>query len=147
MALLGAAGYLVYSARGFVATFANVNATPPVNNSPIPLDTKSLDSAQASLEKPATWTTTDKEGFLFTSRGYFLSPDGKSLIDPMVSGSMIHPPVPNQWFLDHGLDIRDPNILDEDSNGNGFTNRQKYDAHIDPTDKNAHPPYTSSALS
>jgi hypothetical protein len=64
------------------------------------------------------------------------------------NGAPLHPPVPNQWIINNKLDILDPNVLNEDPSGDGFTNLDKWmglkrdgsDAS-DPQDKNSHPPY------
>ena len=37
-----------------------------------------------------------------------------------------HPPVPNKWFTDNKLEILDSNILNEDPDGDGFTNLEEW---------------------
>lgn len=50
--------------------------------------------------------------------------------------------IPDGWYLKYGLDPHDPHIADEDSDGDGFTNRQEYIAGTDPTDPESYfPPF------
>ena len=62
---------------------------------------------------------------------------------------MLHPPVPNEWFINNNLDYCNPNILSEDNNHNGFTNLEKWlgsnplqepgKFSSDPNDPHSHP--------
>ncbi|MDR3652757.1 MAG: polysaccharide lyase [Paludibacter sp.] len=43
--------------------------------------------------------------------------------------------IPDAWKKKYGLDINDPNVANEDMNGDGYTNIEKYINGIDPTKK------------
>ncbi len=43
------------------------------------------------------------------------------------------------WFKRHGLDLKDPRMLDADPDGDGFTNREEFLADTDPRDANSRP--------
>lgn len=43
------------------------------------------------------------------------------------------------WFKKHHLDLSDPKMLDEDPDGDGFSNRDEFLADSNPHDKNARP--------
>jgi hypothetical protein len=43
------------------------------------------------------------------------------------------------WFKKHNLNLSDPKMLDEDPDGDGFTNREEFLADSDPHDKNSRP--------
>jgi hypothetical protein len=43
------------------------------------------------------------------------------------------------WFKKHHLDLSDPKMLDEDPDGDGFTNREEFLADTDPRDPNSRP--------
>jgi hypothetical protein len=45
------------------------------------------------------------------------------------------------WFKKYHLDLSDPNMLNADPDGDGFTNREEFLANTDPTDPISHPPY------
>ena len=84
---------------------------------------------------------------LFTSRCYLLK--NNLLVDPLEANILLHPPIPNQWFFDHHLDITDSNILMEDSDHDGFTNLEEWRGNdpyntpgstsTDPKNPNSHP--------
>lgn len=120
----------------------------------------SLSSAVAAV--PAVWDATARGGSLFVSREYIKS--GTRLESP--DDAMFHPPVPNRWLKAHGLDYHDPNILQADSDRDGFKvldewlgadKRSHLDANqkpalgmdgkalpddsTDPADAKSHPPY------
>lgn len=43
------------------------------------------------------------------------------------------------WFKKYGLDISDPSVLDQDPDGDGYTNREEFLADTDPTDPDSSP--------
>ena len=53
----------------------------------------------------------------------------------------VHPPVPNEWFDEFGLPITEGDVLEQDPDGDGFSNRDEWEAHTKPTDKNSHADY------
>lgn len=57
-----------------------------------------------------------------------------------ISGKVV---VPKDWLLKYKLDPNDPNINNEDPDGDGFTNLEEFLAGTDPTNKNSHPPYAT----
>ena len=77
---------------------------------------------------------------MFVPRPYVAKENG-TLGEP--DNDMFYKPVPNSWLIKYHLNLLDPNILSEDSDGNGFSNLEKWKAGCDPTDKNSHPPYTT----
>lgn len=103
------------------------------------LDLTGFEAANKAIESPSKWGT--HPGSLFVSRKYLVK-DG-ALIDPLESADNIHAGVPNSWLIEHGLDILDPNILNMDTDGDGFTVLDEYTWKTDPTDKESRPPYYS----
>ena len=65
------------------------------------------------------------------------------LINPFVDdpNGVLHPPVPNSWLLDHNQDILASNVLDQDTDGDGFSTLDEFLGKTNPEDKNSHPPY------
>ncbi|MDQ3624290.1 MAG: thrombospondin type 3 repeat-containing protein [Verrucomicrobiota bacterium] len=43
------------------------------------------------------------------------------------------------WFKKYNLDLKDPNMLDQDTDGDGFANRDEFLADTNPLDPNARP--------
>ncbi len=142
LVLLVASAFLILSALGFDATFADLKNVPPPSAKVDSLEMATIESTNAAIQKPAAWNPQPGTGSLFVSRKYIVQQD--KLIDPMEGGSeMLHPPVPNEWFAERNLDILDPQILTRDPDGDGFTNLDEYVGKTDPNDKNARPPYIS----
>lgn len=54
----------------------------------------------------------------------------------------LRPPVPNAWILGNQLEILNPKILDTDSDSDGFSNLEEWQAKSEPLSKDSHPPYT-----
>jgi hypothetical protein len=144
-ALLGVSIFLILSAQGFLASFESLKQPVVPNNKMPALDTQSVEAAQASLKQPATWTsqngTDGKAKSLFVSRPYLVSPDGLTLSAPDVGISPSG--IPSEWIIKNHLDPLDPDIANEDPDGDGFTNLDEYKGNTDPNDKNSHPPYVT----
>ncbi len=83
-----------------------------------------LEEGVEKFQKNLFWNTPKHTAPLFTSRNYYRK--NKVLLDPLEGNTMMYPPVPNQWLLEHELDYTDPNILSEDPSGDGFSNLEKW---------------------
>lgn len=59
-------------------------------------------------------------------------------VDP-VGGPPVHPPIPNSWWLENQVDMTYANSPDRDEDGDGFTNREEYDAQTNPKDPKSVP--------
>ncbi len=140
VALMGSSGYVIWSTQTFQASF-DAALAPVTHQTTLPkLDVAALEEAKKSIATPASWALTQHSGSLFVSRKYLVK-DGQ-LEAPELTGTL-NPPVPNQWFFDHGLDPLDSNVLNEDPDGDGYTNLEEWKAGTDPRDKSSRPPYVS----
>jgi hypothetical protein len=146
--LLALSAWLIMNALSFQDTFAGIRGQIFHNNAIPPVDTRDIKEAFSALGSPQQWVTKAGEASMFISIPYIAQ--GDDLIDPVTSKVMLHPPVPNAWLLKYNLDIRDPNVLNEDPDGDGFTNLDEWRGikgdgsdGTDPNDKNSHPPYWS----
>ena len=146
VALLGVSVFLFLNEQRFLGGFEDLKKPPFESNKMPPLETKSIDAAGASLEKPATWAfDSAKEGWLFVSVPYIVQDSNGTAPGNLteLTGNIIHPPVPNEWLLKYGLDLLDLHVLDEDPDLDGFSNIEEWQAKTDPKDKNSHPAYTT----
>jgi len=145
VALLTSSAYIIWLTCGFSDRFAPVRAEVVHGKKLTSLETEALKRAEASLEKPASWES--QSAYLYVSRKFIVQQDAsgqKSLINPFQAGSKpVHPPVPNEWFLQHGLEDRilDGDVLDQDPDKDGFTNLDEYLGKTDPQDPAVHPAY------
>lgn len=145
--LLVLSGLLIYSAIGFEKVFSGIEGQVVHNNTIPPVGMSDLQDATANLQKASRWDRTPDQGSLFISIPYVVV--SGTLIDPSTPDSPpLHPPVPNKWILAHNLNILDNNVLNEDPDGDGFSNLDEWknlkgdgsDA-TDPNDPKSHPAY------
>lgn len=109
---------------------------PTAEGLPAPLHHAS--DAAGLLTKTNAWTPRENGVSPFVSRPYLLK-EGK-LVDPLDNGEPLHPPVPNQWLVDHQLDYADLDILNEDPKHKGFTVLEEFQAGTDPNNPAQLPP-------
>jgi hypothetical protein len=146
LVLLVLSAYLINKAVGFQEAFAGIRGEVVHHNEIPPVDMSALEQAGAAVQSPGRWDLKADQGSMFVSIPYIVL-DG-SLNDPRTSTVPLHPPVPNRWIIDHGLDILDNNVLNEDPDGDGFTNLDEWknikgdgSDSTDPQDPKSHPPY------
>jgi len=144
--LLVLSGFLISSAIGFQQIFEGIRGQVIHHNEIPPVDLSSLQQAADAAANPGKWELKSDEGSLFVSIPYIAA--GDSLIDPRTSDKPLHPPVPNRWIIDNKLDILDNNVLNEDPDGDGFTNLDEWKGlkgdgsdSTNPNDPKSHPPY------
>src|SRR5438094_1734154 len=143
VALIAAALFLLISAISTwwsVVQFGNrlvgQRAPPPKNASP-PATAVELDRAAEQLQHPAQWKSSGRSG-LFVPERHFIGANG---LPATLQNTQVHPPVPNDWFEQFGLPIVDADVLDQDPDGDGFTNLDEWQGGTNPTDKDSHPDY------
>lgn len=66
------------------------------------------------------------------------------MTDP--NATPLRPPVTNAWLLANDLDYLNAGVLNQDPDGDGFTNRAEWDATSDPRDPASHPPYADKLV-
>ena len=110
--------------------------TPPKNASPPPLVAE-LDSAAKRLQHPSQWKSSTRSG-LFVPEKHFIGANG---LPATLENTQVHPPVPNDWFEKFGLPVQDADALEQDQDGDGFTNLDEWQGRTDPTNKDSHPGY------
>ena len=137
--LLASSLLLAKTALGFKEMFANLKQAAPHNNTITGLPFEALDKSKTELEKPALWVPKKEAGSLFVSEKYFIQ-NGRPVL--LTSGT-VHPPVPNEWLIDNGLDITDQDILNQDPDKDGFSNLDEWKAGTNPRDPKSHPLYTT----
>jgi hypothetical protein len=146
--LIALSAFLFLKTNSFNEVFAPVLNEPPHSNKVEPVDASELERVQKEIQAPAKWVAEEGgniRGALFVSDKYIIKDDGSGQgkpYNPMKGGDM-YAGIPNKWFFDNHLDLLDPNVLNEDPDGDGFTNQEEHDANTNPNDKNSHPPYST----
>src|SRR5947209_9122069 len=144
VALLAAAILLFFcaililrNAVKFGADFAGRKTEPQLKNASPPPKAVELAHAAEELEQPAQWTAHERPG-LFVPEKHFIDANGQPAT---LKTTMVHPPVPNEWLEQFNLPIADADVLEQDPDGDGFTNFDEWQGHTNPNDKNSHPDY------
>jgi hypothetical protein len=143
VALIAAGIFLFFSAVSIwwnAIQFGNRMVTqplaPPRNASPPPVATE-LDRAAERLQHPSQWKSSTRSG-LFVPEKHFIAANG---MPATLQNTQVHPPVPNDWLEKFGLPIQDADVLEQDPDGDGFTNLDEWQGRTDPTNKESHPDY------
>ena len=144
VALLAAAILLFFcailiwrNAVKFGADFAGRKTEPQLKNASPPPKAVELAHAAEELEQPAQWTSHERPG-LFVPEKHFIDAND---LPATLKTTMVHPPVPNEWLEQFNLPIADADVLEQDPDGDGFTNFDEWQGHTNPNDKNSHPDY------
>lgn len=137
--LLASSILLAITALNFNGIFASLHQEAKHNNMIGGLPIEMLGNAKTELEQPALWSPKKEAGSMFVSERYFIQ-DNKPVL--LTSGT-VHAPVPNEWLIDNGLDIQDPDVLNQDPDHDGFTNLDEWTAGTNPRDAKSHPAYTT----
>ena len=108
-----------------------------------------MEDEKGKLAKPDQWQPRTVNGHrlpVFVSPPYIskTDADGKEeLVDPVQDTLMLHPPVPNTWLLANNQDLLSPDVLTQDTDGDGFSTLDEWEWKTDPNNKDSHPPYWS----
>jgi hypothetical protein len=136
--VLASAALLIMKAGSFNAVFSAIQGNVTKSADVGSVDLIPLADSEKCADNPAAWVWSKSS--LFVSQKYVVK-EGK-LINPIrTGGDRLHDPVPNEWFAEFELDILDPDSLAQDTDGDGFDNRNEWENKTSPTDKNSHAPF------
>lgn len=134
--LLLCAFFIWRAAAGFNESFSAIGGGV---RKPAALTDKQLElqAAAQKLAQPPRWSFSGRSG-LFVPEKHFIGPAG---LPVTLQNTQVHPPVPNEWLEQNGLPIADSDVLEQDPDGDGFTNLEEWQNHTDPNNKAAHPAF------
>jgi hypothetical protein len=146
VALIAAAAFLLLclvsvwrkSALFQTESAASQTAPPPKTALP-PAKAVEIEAARQKLNRPPQWTFSGRSG-LFVPEKHFVGTNG---LLATLETTEVHPPVPNEWLEQFGLPIAEGDVLDQDPDGDGFTNLDEWQNHSDPTERSSHPDYVT----
>jgi hypothetical protein len=142
--LIAAAAVLLFSsifiwrnAARFGSQLAVMPPSPSLKSVSPLAKAEELDAAAEKLHQPPQWTFGGRSG-LFVPEKYFIGANG---LPATLQTTEVHPPVPNEWLEQFGLPIADADVLDQDSDADGFNNLDEWSGHTSPIDGNSRPEY------
>ena len=135
--LLVSAFCIFQRAIGFQSQFAELQSHPPQRPASPPGKAKEVEDALQKLRQPSQWTFGGRSG-LFVPEKHLIGTDGQPAT---LHTTEVHPPVPNEWIEQFSLPIADADVLEQDPDGDGFTNFDEWQGHTNPIDRNSHPDY------
>jgi hypothetical protein len=146
VALIAAAAFLLLcfvsawrKSAQFQTEFAVAQRASPPKKASTPTKAVELETAQQKLNHPPRWTFSGRSG-LFVPEKHFVGTNGQLAT---LETTEVHSPVPNNWLEQFGLPLTEGDVLDQDPDGDGFTNLDEWQNHSDPIDKNSHPDYVT----
>src|SRR6266446_6721467 len=125
------------NAVSFGKDFAGRRTEPQLKKASPPRKAVELGHAAEKLQQPSQWTSRDRAG-LFVPEKHFIDANG---LPTTLKTTEVHPPVPNDWLEQFGLPIVDADVLEQDPDGDGFTNLEEWQGHTNPIEKSSHPDY------
>lgn len=112
------------------------------NNNPAVQDADLVPKALQSLKLDRNWvqaSSGERPVDLFTGLVLFVKKDQPERAIDMLVDSPIHPPITNQWWIQHRID---PGLADspkQDPDDDGFSNLEEFNAKTDPNNNKSFP--------
>ncbi len=141
LALLVAAGLVVANTQSFPQHFAAVQENVPEGTKLTAVDTRPIEDALQSFQKPAQW----KGDNMMVPVRYVIDKTTNKPV-PAIDTSFFKDtltgrPIPNAFFTKNGLSLNDPKVQFQDPDKDGFLNEDEAREGTDPNDPKSHPPY------
>lgn len=127
------------NAVGFGSKFAVISLVPSLKSASPPAKALELGAAAEKVHQPPQWIFGGRSG-LFVPEKHFIGANG---LPATLQSTEVHPPVPNEWLEQFALPIADADVLEQDPDGDGFTNLDEWAGHTNPLDGNSHPDYVT----
>jgi hypothetical protein len=112
-------------------------------NDPAVKDGDKVAMAISSLEISRKWDQSDDSSGrvvdLFTGVPLFVNKNNPKQPVDLPKSADVHPPIPNQWWIDYRIDPGYGDSPQRDEDEDGFTNLEEFLAKTDPTDNRSHP--------
>lgn len=118
----------------------NNSAVPGVEKIPMAMQSMQLDrTSEQALDG-------DRPVDLFIGIALFVSSSAPDQPVDLLKDAPVHPPIPNTWWIENRLDPGFSDSPDHDPDGDGFSNREEFDAKTDPNSAKSHPPLIAKLM-
>ncbi len=131
--------FIFFGATSFRERFSVGQNVPSPNDDVATGKSSRIASASQKLQAPSQWETSGRSG-LFVPEKHFIGANGEPTA---LRNTLLHPPVPNEWLEEFALPMAEPDVLTQDPDADGFTNRDEWEGRTNPIDRDSHPPYIS----
>ncbi|MEM6911497.1 MAG: Amuc_1099 family pilus-like system protein [Verrucomicrobiota bacterium] len=141
VALLVVGGLLAKNTLAFGERLGGRAVSPSDEMPPIPIQ-ETKDTIQ-SVQAPSQWSWSEQdemELYLFSSQRVMVDAGGSLKVLVPSSFPIAGESIPLSWFEANQLDFLEGSILQEDLDGDGFTNQEEFLGQTDPRDETSHPP-------
>ena len=111
-------------------------------NDPAVKDSDKVATAKASFNLTREWAKGEDNGRpvdLFTGVALFVNKNNPSDPVDLVKDEPVHPPIPNQWWIDNRIDPGYGDSPQRDADDDGFSNMDEFTAKTDPNDARDYP--------
>jgi hypothetical protein len=141
VAALGLA-FLGWSKVGAVEEDFTIETAGSSNRNPEIVDADRVPQAKSQLEVNRVMGQGDASGRLvdlFTGVPLFVDRDTPDVGIDLLTSAPVHPPIPNQWWIDNEIDPGFADSPARDPDGDGFSNLEEFEAGTDPNNPDAFP--------
>ena len=135
--VLAGLGYLGYSGNQTVNeafTIPNPPGGQKIEADGLPLATSTLERITSADPIKVSKLPSERPVNLFTSVDLFIKAEDDSKLLDIIKIKPVHPPIPNQWWVDHRIDPTYSDSPQMDQDGDGYTNLEEFEAKTDPND-------------
>lgn len=134
--------YAGWSKTGSVETNFNVKPRGDGSNDTAVKDGDLVATANSSFKINREWKKGEDNGRpvdLFTGVPLFVNKNSPNTPVDLIEDDPVHPPIPNQWWIDNRIDPGFGDSPQRDADGDGFSNLEEFNAKTDPNDKRDYP--------
>lgn len=135
-------GWLGWSKLGSVEEVFATSISGTGNSNPAVQEADLVPKALQSLKLDRTWSqSTDGERpvDLFTGLVLFVKKDQPDKAIDMLKDAPVHPPIPNQWWIENRIDPGFSDSPQLDPDGDGFSNLEEFHSKTDPNNAKIFP--------
>jgi hypothetical protein len=102
-----------------------------------------IEAAREKIAQKVSWTAPEIKGKpVRLNVSVPLVQKGSELYDMYDDSKLLRPPIANTWLLNNNLEYDRDDVLELDSDNDGFTNQEEWTAKTTPSDPKSHPPYS-----
>lgn len=143
-AVVAAAGlaYLGWSKIGGVSDDFNLTPKGAGGTGIAVIGAEAIPRTVSSLGQKRVWSQAmdgDRAVDLFTGIPLFVKKGAPTVPLDLIKGEMVHPPIPNTWWLENHIDPGFGDSPKRDPDKDGFSNLEEFSAKTNPNDEKSHP--------